>query len=101
MNTRKYTEERQEEQKTKNTHQLNERQPSIAVGHDEDILGLCSGHKVVPHVKNVLFGRCIVLQDTENQRNVRSMTKRRTEVLQTRKKGTWLKKKSATARHLR
>lgn len=56
---------RQEERKTENTHQLNERQPSVAVGHDEDILGLRSGHKVVPHVENVLLGGCIVLQDTQ------------------------------------
>lgn len=90
------TEERQEEPKTKNTHQLNERQPSIAVGHNEDILGLRSGHKVVPHVEDVLFGRCIVLQDTENQRNIRSMPKEKPE-----KRERGLKKKSATARHLR
>lgn len=58
-------ERRQEERKTKNTHQLNERQPSVAVGHDEDILGLRSGHKVVPHVENMLLGGCIVLQDMQ------------------------------------
>lgn len=46
------------------------------MGHDEDILGLRSGHKVVPHVENVLLGGCIVLQDTQKTSgNVRSMTK--------------------------
>ena len=47
-----------------NTHQLNERQPSVAVGHDEDILGSGFGHKVVPHVQHVFLGGTIFLQHT-------------------------------------
>lgn len=48
--------------KTTTTYQLNKRQSSIAVGHDEDIPGFCFGHKVVPHVHHVFLGRSVFLQ---------------------------------------
>lgn len=44
-----------DEPKNENTHQLNKRQSSIAVGHDEDILGCGAGHKVVPHVQHMVL----------------------------------------------
>lgn len=39
-----------------NTHQLHERQPSIAVSNHEDVFGVRSGNEVVPHIKCVLLG---------------------------------------------
>lgn len=57
--------EGKKEKKT-TTHQLNKRQSSVAVGHDEDILGFGFGHKVVPHVHHVVLGGSVFLQQQSN-----------------------------------
>lgn len=59
------THERREKRNT-TTHQLNKRQSSVAVGHDEDILGFGFGHKVVPHVHHVFLGGSVFLQQHSN-----------------------------------
>jgi hypothetical protein len=37
------------------THQLDEGEAAVAMGHDEDILGCSFGHKVVPYILHMFL----------------------------------------------